>query len=93
MQINTWQLKKMAVSVNYKNTFAKKAYEIFHEKNLDMYKIWISALRQVGIKPWISIRVNDCHGNFMETDLRKSKYVSDHPELWRIRHRRSKRVF
>ncbi len=85
--------KENGVSVNYKNTFAKKAYEIFHEKNLDMYKIWISALRQVGIKPWISIRVNDCHGNFMETDLRKSKYVSDHPELWRIRHREANEYF
>ena len=81
------------IAVDYKNTFAQKAYEIFAEKNLDMYKIWIAAAREIGIKPWISIRVNDCHGNFEDTDLRKSEYVSTHPELWRIRHRRANEYF
>lgn len=81
------------IPVNYKNTFAKKAYEIFAEKNLDMYKIWIDNLREIGIRPWISIRINDCHGNYLETDLRKSSYVDAHPELWRIRHREANEYY
>ena len=77
------------IAVNYRHTFAQKAYEIFIEKNLDMYQIWIEAAREIGIRPWISIRMNDCHGNEHDTDLRKSRYVSDHPEFWRIRHRQT----
>ena len=77
------------IAVDYRHTFAQKAYEIFIEKKLDMYQIWIDAAREIGIRPWISIRMNDCHGNELDTDLRKSRYVSDHPELWRIRHRQT----
>ncbi len=75
------------IEVDYKDTFAKKAYEIFIEKNLDMYKIWIDTLREIGIKPWISIRVNDCHGNGKDPELRQSEYIISHPEHRRIRHR------
>ena len=75
------------VAVDYSDTYAKKAYEIFIEKNLDMYKIWIDTLREIGIRPWISFRMNDCHGTGDMQELRKSSYVDKHPEMWRIRHR------
>lgn len=75
------------ITVDYTNTFAKKAYEIFEEKKLDMYKIWIDALREINIKPWISIRMNDCHGNEFKTDLRKSEFISENPSLWRVTHK------
>jgi len=79
--------KECGIDVNYKDTFAKKAYEVFVEKGLDMYKIWIDTAKNIGIKPWISIRMNDCHGNGKDPELRQSEYIISHPEQWRIRHR------
>ena len=36
--------------VDYKNSFAKTAHDIFTVKKLDMYKIWIDALHEIGKK-------------------------------------------
>ena len=49
--------------VDYKNTYAAEAYKIIRERKIDMYQVWIEALNEVGIRPWISFRMNDCHGN------------------------------
>ena len=75
------------IKVDYRNTHAQKAYEIFAEKKLDMYQIWIDALNEIGINPWISVRVNDVHGNNNETDVRKSEQVDGRPDKWRVRYR------
>lgn len=85
--------KECGIDVDYKDTYAKKAYEIFIEKNLDMYKIWIDAAREVGITPWISIRINDCHGNGKDPEIRQSEYIIAHPEQWRIRHRAAEEYY
>lgn len=74
------------VAVNYKNTFAESAYKLFCKKT-DMYQIWIDALKEIGINPWISFRVNDCHGSMQKTDLRKSTYVDANPDLYISSHR------
>ena len=54
-----------------------------HEAGLDPYAVWITRAREVGISPWISMRMNDVHsvespGNFMH-----SSFWRDHPELRR----------
>ena len=46
------------IKVDYKNTHAKKAYEIFVEKKLDFYQIWIDTLNEIAA--WI---VNDTFSN------------------------------
>lgn len=32
-----------------------------HERDIDLWKIWIDRAREKGISPWISIRMNDSH--------------------------------
>ena len=76
-----------STDVDFTDTFAKKAYEIYCEKNLDVYEIWIKALREINIKPWISFRINDVHFNQEKASVVKSKEVEEYPEFWRIRHR------
>ena len=66
--------------VDYTNTFAKEFYNLIVKKSIDMYAVWVKALNEVGINPWISIRLNDCHGSMEKTDLRKSSYIEAHPE-------------
>ncbi len=75
------------IPVNYKDTFAATAYNLIKEKKIDMYKVWIDTLNEIGINPWISIRMNDCHGNMFETEIRKSSYVDAHPEYHIASHR------
>lgn len=69
------------VEVYFKNTFAKVAYNLICENKIDMYKVWIDALNETGINPWISIRINDCHGNTEKTDVRKNSFVDANPDL------------
>ena len=73
--------------VDYTDTYAKSAYNLFVKENTDMYSVWIEALREVGISPWISVRMNDCHDNFENTSIRKSSQVEKHPEFWRTPYR------
>ena len=73
--------------VDYTDTFAALAYDIFVRQGIDMYKIWIDALREIGIRPWISVRMNDCHANLNETNLLHSDFYHAHPEIRRVKHR------
>lgn len=79
-------------AVDYKNTYAKAAYDL-EQAGLDQYKIWVDSLREIGIRPWISIRMNDCHDNYKNAGLRKSSDVEKHPEFWRIKHRDADEYF
>lgn len=81
--------EEAGIPVDYKHTYAAMAHHIFVEQGLDMYAIWIQCLREIGIRPWVSIRMNDCHGNGSTPELRQSEYVLKHPEQWRIRHRKA----
>lgn len=73
--------------VNYSDTYAKSAYDLFVKENTDMYSIWIETLREIGISPWMSVRMNDCHNNLDDTSIRKSSQVDKHPEFWRTPYR------
>lgn len=62
------------IPVDYKDTFAREAYDLIYEKKLDMFQIWIDAAREIGINPWLSFRTNDCHSNMLaKVSLRKSR--------------------
>lgn len=72
--------------VDYSDTFAKYAYEL-REKGIDMYQVWISALNEIGINPWLSIRMNDCHGSQGDHDIRKSKDIETFSDMHLARYR------
>ncbi len=66
--------------VDYSDSFAKYAYEL-RENGIDMYREWITVLNEIGINPWLSIRMNDCHGSQLSHDLRKSKDVEEMADM------------
>ncbi len=89
-----FQLKEEnGTEVDYENSYARTAYQIIEEQGLDQYKIWVDTLREINIRPWISIRMNDCHGNLAAADLRKSSFVEQRKDLWRVRHREAREYF
>ncbi len=73
--------------VDYTKSYASVVYDLIEVQGIDQYRIWVDALREIGIRPWISVRMNDCHGNMNPTDLYKSSTVEERSDLWRIRHR------
>ena len=75
------------IAVDYTNTLAKRAYDIYVNKNLDMYSIWIETCKEIGINPWLSIRMNDIHLNMKDAEVRKSIMVEDFKNEWTSAHR------
>ncbi len=54
---------------------------------LPLHRMWIDELRKIGIRPWISIRMNDVHGSAHPGDFLNSELVDAHPEYNRAAHR------
>ena len=65
--------------VDYRNTFVAAAYGL-QQQGLDLFAIWIEAAKEIGVRPWISVRMNDCHGSHEQTDVRQGDYIAAHPE-------------
>ncbi len=51
--------------VDYSGTICKAAYHIWNVLGLDLYKIWIDAVRSININPWFSFRMNDRHAHHL----------------------------
>ncbi len=44
------------------NIFCNFTYaKVFHENNIDVYGIWFARCKEIGIHPWLSVRMNDSH--------------------------------
>lgn len=46
----------------------------FDKYGVDYVKVWVERCKEVGINPWISIRMNDCHWSFTETSVMRSEF-------------------
>ena len=52
-----------------------------YDRGIDPYKIWIDRCRMKGVKPWISIRMNDMHGIRQDNGCTISDFWRAHPEF------------
>ncbi len=90
--LETWTDKYLAkeengVKVDYTDTWAKRAYDIYNVKGIDMYSVFIETCKEIGINPWLSFRMNDAHCNMKKTDIRKSSQVEKNADKWISAHR------
>lgn len=69
-----------------KVTWGAKLMTEIYESGLELHKIWIDRLRENGINPWISIRMNDIHGSANPGNFLNCKMVDEHPEYRRVPH-------
>jgi len=58
-----------------------------HSNGIDVYECWIDRCRQVGISPWISMRMNDQHFNDDEQCFIHSEFWRNNPGLYRVSYR------
>ena len=78
--------KENNIDVDYSNTYASMYYDLYVNKKLDMYAVWIDELRKNNITPWISFRMNDCHENNEKTSLLLSEFFHSRTDLRRVTH-------
>jgi len=79
------QLKK-AGKADESNNYCEVLYDIYVNQGLDMYAIWFEQCRQCGMKPWLSVRMNDCHVNNEADHLLLSDFFLKHQSLRRVMH-------
>lgn len=70
------------VDVDYTDTLASTAYHISNVQNLDLYAIWVDECRKCGMRPWLSFRMNDCHGFMPQAHNLQAKYIRQNPDKW-----------
>lgn len=73
--------------VDYSKSYARLSYEMFVEKQLDPFEIWLAECRKIGVKGWLSLRMNDCHDNDLMTSVLHPDFYHEHPEYRRVTHR------
>lgn len=64
------------------------AYDLFEKQAIDMYAVWFEETRAIGMRPWLSFRMNDIHSSFSEDMTLQSAYYLAHPEYRRAAYRR-----
>lgn len=67
-----------------------KAVKDLVEKGIDIYGEWIGILREIGIEPWMSMRMNDVHNADNPDDPMHSLFYKNHLEYRRAMHRDEK---
>ena len=53
------QTEENGVPVDYREQY--RGLCAFHDHGIDPYAVWFARCREVGLTPWISLRMNDCH--------------------------------
>lgn len=62
------------------------AHALFEEKGLDYISIFCEKFPEIGINPWISLRMNDAHGVSSPQSVVAWKFFQENPHLRRVKH-------
>jgi len=77
------QTGENGIPVDYKEIF-RAAYTL-SQWGVDPFEAWIAQCRELGIRPWISLRMNDCHDPDEETSWLRSDFFYEAREKgWMI---------
>lgn len=73
--------------VDYTDTWAASYHEIYEKWNFDLFRLWLDCLKKIGIRSWMSFRMNDAHELHSETSVLAPDYYYANPHLRRFVHR------
>ncbi len=69
--------------VDYGSYFGLNAF--YNEHNIDIFAKWIGKCREVGIRPWLTFRMNDCHDpDEVTSQLRGDVFYTAEENGWTI---------
>lgn len=73
------QKTENGVPVDYSEWY--RGNVLLHEKyGIDPFDVWFRRLREIGIRPWISVRMNDCHCPDDPTSFLRSEFFYEAKE-------------
>lgn len=82
------QREENGIAVDYRtHPVVRCATRLFRDLALDFYAVCIDELRKIGIRPWLSFRMNDCHDNNLPASFLHPDFYHKHPKLRRVMHR------
>lgn len=61
-----------------------RALKRLHDEGIDPYAVWIRRCREKGIRPWISMRMNDVHGVTDPSYCSLSTFWRQNPQFRRV---------
>ena len=77
------QTEQNGAPVDYANYYGLN--EIYNVQKKDIFAVWFEKCREVGLRPWISLRMNDCHDPDEETSqLRGDLFYTARENGWMI---------
>jgi len=56
---------------------------LMEQRGIDPYARWLARSRQLGVRGWISVRMNDIHCVDAPGHIMHDRIWSEHPEFWR----------
>jgi len=57
---------------------------LLHESGIDPYAVWLSYSRDLGVSPWLSMRMNDVHSVDDPSSFMHSRFWKEHPQFRRV---------
>ncbi|MEN8229132.1 MAG: hypothetical protein ABFS38_13320 [Bacteroidota bacterium] len=57
---------------------------LLHKRGIDPYAVWIDYSRELGISPWLSMRMNDIHDVDDTTSYMHSNFWKENPRMRRV---------
>ncbi|MFH1007285.1 MAG: hypothetical protein V1800_07265, partial [Candidatus Latescibacterota bacterium] len=57
---------------------------LLHERGMDPYAIWIGYSRELGVSPWLSMRMNDVHNVDDPSSFMHSTFWKENPQFRRV---------
>jgi len=73
--------------VDWSDTWVRSYSLLFEKMSVDPFETMLAEAEKLGIRRWISIRMNDAHETFSETSMLSPDYYHEHPEFRRYTHR------
>lgn len=78
------QKTENGVAVDYTREFGA-LYRLNKECGMDPYAVWLDRTRELGMRPWLSVRMNDCHCPYEDACFLRSEFFYEAREKgWNI---------
>ena len=57
---------------------------LLHKRGIDLYTVWIAYSRELGVSPWLSMRMNDVHNVDDPNSFMHSSFWKENPQFRRV---------
>lgn len=85
--------KQNGIDIDFTNTWISSYHRLFEVYGLDFFQIWLDELKKIGVKRWLSVRMNDAHETLSDTSILAPHFFYENPQFRRVLHRKPRVTF